>query len=664
VTTTAYQVGVSLLLSSNATQIFSALGQHFLGLQRHMTNFQNNWKKTAMLIGGGVGIFGGVAVLKGAEKLIDHGNHLVKIQRDMAQAGATSVQVQNAYAKAWELTAKYQNMGAADILKVMNDARAIFGNQDVATKDIEPLIRIGSFLRAYQGTEKGKATHDSIVREITAGLKSGEISGNITAEDMSKHADNLAAMKVYYGDQVSIARYLQAQRAAGVSYLTSGDEFRYGMFPALVQEFGPGAGVMQQTLWAKTVAGVMNRTRSLQAMDQYGILKPGEVQYDKVGRAIGLKHGGESIVGSKVAAENYPKWVMETLIPKVLQKTGIKAGADGRFSKTDLTTIASIIGQFFPDRNAMKAVMEAVVQYPKLLKDAAGLLKVRKDWETYTAGSWDYQKEAFGTQWTNFLDALGAPIVKSATERLAQFNGQMAGFSQWAAKSENAESIKNILTAIIGFAAFFTAGSIAAILLAIGPAGWLIGGLAALAVVLARFGFLKDFAATAANTYGMAKPGAAPRYKREGIDPDAPFDMASNAERNKREGQTRLQRYINTSLRDVWTDLDLSGAFAGLGAKIYDAIKNEIGSLGGLFTNPTPKGSDDKMPGLGAPMRFDPGTSQPKMMQTAFSFNVDGRVLAQTVIEQMESLAEHATGSPNYNGQSHFARADSGFATV
>jgi hypothetical protein len=82
--------------------------------------------------------------------------------------------------------------------------------------------------------------------------------------------------------------------------------------------------------------------------------------------------------------------------------------------------------------------------------------------------------------------------------------------------------------------------------------------------------------------------------------------------------------------------------------------------LGGLFTNPTPKGSEDKMPSLGVPMRFDPGTSQTKTTHTAFSFNVDGRVLAQTVIEQMESLTEHATGSPNYNGQSHFARADGG----
>jgi hypothetical protein len=66
------------------------------------------------------------------------------------------------------------------------------------------------------------------------------------------------------------------------------------------------------------------------------------------------------------------------------------------------------------------------------------------------------------------------------------------------------------------------------------------------------------------------------------------------------------------------------------------------------------------------PMNFlqGPPPTTPKVTQTAFSFNVDGRVLAQTIIEQMENLTEHATGSPNANELSHFARADSGMAST
>jgi hypothetical protein len=46
----------------------------------------------------------------------------------------------------------------------------------------------------------------------------------------------------------------------------------------------------------------------------------------------------------------------------------------------------------------------------------------------------------------------------------------------------------------------------------------------------------------------------------------------------------------------------------------------------------------------------------------SLSLNVDGRTLAQAVSEVLEDLAEHATGSPNYNGVSHFGRADGGIS--
>jgi hypothetical protein len=53
-----------------------------------------------------------------------------------------------------------------------------------------------------------------------------------------------------------------------------------------------------------------------------------------------------------------------------------------------------------------------------------------------------------------------------------------------------------------------------------------------------------------------------------------------------------------------------------------------------------------------------------KPRQTAFSLNIDGRVLGQTVIEQMEDIVEHATGSPNYNALAQFPRNDGGLSVA
>jgi hypothetical protein len=63
------------------------------------------------------------------------------------------------------------------------------------------------------------------------------------------------------------------------------------------------------------------------------------------------------------------------------------------------------------------------------------------------------------------------------------------------------------------------------------------------------------------------------------------------------------------------------------------------------------------------PMNFLQGPPKPTVTHTAFSFNVDGRTLAQTLIEQIESLSEHATSAPSYNGLQAFNRADGGLAT-
>jgi hypothetical protein len=63
------------------------------------------------------------------------------------------------------------------------------------------------------------------------------------------------------------------------------------------------------------------------------------------------------------------------------------------------------------------------------------------------------------------------------------------------------------------------------------------------------------------------------------------------------------------------------------------------------------------------PMNFLQGPPKTTKTQTAFSLSVDGRTLAQTVIEQMEEIVEHATSSPNYNPMSHFPRNDGGLST-
>jgi hypothetical protein len=584
----AYRVGVAIALSSNATQVFGALGQHFLGLNKHLMNFQNNWKKTAALVGGGLGILGGVAVLKGAAKLVEHGNELVKIQRDMAQAGVSATQIQEAYAKAWQMTGKYQNMSAVEVLKMVNDARMTFGDQDSATHHIEDFVQMAGFLKAYQGgAHAGKS--ETLLREVNAAMKSGEIAGKITPEDMAEHVKQLTAMKVAYGEQLKVSQYQPAQRAAGVALRNSSDAFRYGMFPALVQENGVNAGTMLMTAFNKVVAGTGNRTKSLEHMREIGLLKEDQIEYDKVGRAKGLK-SPDGIKGSYEAAMNFGDWVMNTLKPKLDAQT------------TDPIKQAQLISGMFPDRNAAKAITEIIQQYRKLAKDAEQMAKARAamDAAGYTAGSWDYQLQAFKTQWTNLLDALGAPMVKNATEMLAKLNQSMVGFSQWAGRPENADTVRNIVTGFAALGAFLVGGGAIAILSAIGPAGWLVGGLAALAVAATRPGF-KDWLKSTSISDSISK----------WMQGHELSDMLKAVGSKLAEGIMAIGKAVNGAIDGAISAINsaaskIAAAIAGLGSAIAGAAagiaKGGAGGAGGNYDpmgNPTGQPMNHRAPAAG-----------------------------------------------------------------
>jgi hypothetical protein len=297
-----YKIAVAIAMSSNHNAILSALSSHMLRVDTDVNRLTGSFGRLKLAITGAVGIAGGLGILSVMGKAVAKGNDLVKVQRDMAQAGATNLQVQQAYNKAWDLTAQFKNMSPVEILKMTNDARMTFGDQDTATHHINPYVEMASFLKAYEGGKHG-GSNSNLLAEVNAAMKSGEIAGKITPEAMEEHVKQLTAMKIAYGEQLKISTYLTAQRAGGVALRNSSDSFRYGMFPALVQENGSSAGVMLMTAFNKIVAGVGNRTLSLQRMDEIGLLKKDQIKYDKTGRAIGLKDA-EGIVNNRDAALN------------------------------------------------------------------------------------------------------------------------------------------------------------------------------------------------------------------------------------------------------------------------------------------------------------------------------------------------------------------------
>ena len=219
-------------------------------------------------------------------------------------------------------------------------------------------------------------------------------------------------------------------------------------------------------------------------MYELGLLKKSELDWDKAGVHIkGLK-SPDAMKNSYDAAINFGDWVMNTLKPLIEKKIDEKGIKDPQHRAI---YEAQLISGMFPDRNAAKAVTEILQQYTKLTKDAENMAKTRKamNMGEYTAGSWDYQVEALSTQWNNLKEVLGAPLVGEATKMLAEFNKELSRFG--ISIKDNPEKVKRLAESITILGATLVGAGVVAIIAAMGPAGWLVLSLGALAAAIKYF---------------------------------------------------------------------------------------------------------------------------------------------------------------------------------
>ena len=612
-----YNIGVHIAMTNGVSGVLATISRDVLGLHGNVNKLQAGFAAWRPAIMGAAAALGGVGMLKAMSALVDKGNEFIKIQRDMHQAGVDLHTVEEARVAAQKHTQTYTNLGQTDILKQMSDARMVFGDQHHAITEIEPFLRAQSFLKAYQGGEHaGKG--EGLLREINAAIKSAEIAGKISPQEAATHVAQLTAMKVAYGDQVKISQYLQAQRTAGVALRNSSDTFRYGIFPALVQENASAAGVMMMTAFNKVVAGVGNTTSALQTMQKLGILNEGSgaIKYDKTGRAIGLNDIG-GIKNSDLAAKNFGEWVMTTLAPAIHKKVG-----------DDQVKQAQLISRLLPDRNAAKAVTEIMQQWPKLMKDAELMHKAFEAYSKdggrgYTQGSLDYQKQSAGALTGNILELIGSPMVARATEALAKLNSHLGSFfNVLAANPALADGIGIALAGVgAGLAAMGTALLGGALLAAVGPAGWLLGGLASMTAIIS-----------------LVDPAYFTRLH------DAFRQLGDSTQIG--EAVKNIGNLFNTALMGLpgMVADGISAAISGIGAKISEALASLANLIPGVGAS-KPGASTNRPTGSINPYKNAPAVpgspANPRGSADAGNIYLDGHKVGKVLMGSLSEGAAH-----------------------
>jgi hypothetical protein len=603
----AYKIGINIALANGVTPVLAVISRGLLGLNTQIATVQKGFTGWGVALGGVAAILGGAAMVKGMLALAEHGkdvNHQLEL---MKIAGMDNAEIQNSVAKSMKTSAAVQTTTLAENLAHIRELRYAFGETTTAMEHLDEISRSNAILNAINTKQGGGAAgHD----QVWALVKSLEQKGlTYKPEEFRSYVDTMTKVVEATGGKVTPEMFMSTFKYGRTAMLGWDEAFIGGALPRLIQSMSSGGGG-----GGSGQGGPGNALMSAFAKVVQGQMpKKAASEWERMGLTPGgvspIEGSSESMVGDITSKDLFMKnpyaWVQQVLMPALAAK-GITAQND----------VIEQISKMFPVRTAGQVITEMALQgkyaegagspFEKdiaLQKGAMGLA----GYDELIKNDYPTLMKAFTQQFESMLQAIGSPLLQPGgpvLTAMSALTNMLTSMGQFAAS--NPEAIKYIAYSI---------GAIGAALVAIGAIalGTLIGIPAGLSAIAIAVGALAVLEWDKVRGYLLA------------------FNDA-------------MTNFIN------W--------LGGMAAQVQSIFEKLGIDKGGAGTSPGKTGKPWH------PTSFDPGTSQPKLQQTAFSFNVDGRTLAQTVIEQMESLTEHATGAPAYNAQSHFARGDGGMAAV
>jgi hypothetical protein len=630
---TDYKIGVSIALANNVSPVLGIIMRDLAGLGRRIDQIGTGFGGWSKALGGVAAVLGGTAMIGGLIALAKHGgdvNHQLEL---MKIAGMDNADIQGSIAQAMKTTGNVMTTTLSENLQHIRELRYAFGETSTAMEHLDEISKANQILNSIKGGGKDQ------VWELVKSLEQKGLT--YKPEEFSSYVNTMTKVIEATGGKVTPEMFMSTFKYGRTAMLGWDEGFVGGALPRLMQSMssggagggsgtgGPGNALM--SAFAKVVQGQMPKKAAAE-WERMG-LTPGGV--------TPIEGGDTSLVGDIASKDLFMKnpyeWVQKTLMPALAAK-GI----------TEQNAVIEQISKMFPVRTAAQVITEMGLQgrfhegmtspFEKDIRLQQGAMG-QAGFEELVKNDYPTVLKAFNEQWTNLLQTIGSPMMQPGgpvMTAMAGLTNTMNSMSQFAAA--NPEAIKIMAYGVAALAAAFIAI----------PVGLLLGipaGITAIGVAIGAIAYLEW---EKIRGYLLAFNDAITRFINWlGGIADKVRGLFAGLNMGWGPARDETGHIKNPGLLDKYIWGEPGGKGGGKGGGDVDQFKKDLEDAGKNYV----------------PMRFDPGTSRPKLTQTAFSFNVDGRTLAQTVIEQMESLTEHATGSPNYNGQSHFARADGGIMT-
>lgn len=623
-----YKIGIALSMSSNHNAILSALSSHLLHAHANVNNLTSGFSRLKVAIAGALSATAGIGILHTMAKLVDKtkefSDELVKLE-NMGAAMRADVLSGDITKRAFDISQRVP-MKVTDLMKIPGATYSILGQKE-AMETWEDLAKL-SFVLQSQKDYKGDPGKD-LQQLIRAGEMTGRFTdaeGHIDIPRLKKFLDMSTRIISATHGMVNPQTMLGMAQQGGFTERGLSDEGFYSQAIMAQAMGGPRSGTALLSLWQQMAGGTM-LTRSAQGLQDIGLLKPGEWETGK---------GGHVILGED-ASKRLTKLIGKDPLDfaaKLVENLKERGITD---QEEQMRKVMRALGR----QTTQRYSAEMVNNFHQMLAERERMMSgmgAEGSFDTIMGKSVGGNIEGMKNAWGNLLMAVAGPNSEQTIKVLQSITG-MLNSMQRSVTGTDPETIMSIAKGVGALGVALSVGGAVAILAAIGPAGWLIGGLAALAVALSDERFRKWLQS---SSIADAVTGW---FTANLLNPSKSW-LASNSIAEAVSGWFNFN--VLEPIRKWLSSTSISDAIVG-------ALKNFFsgGSKGGDKTDPANKG-------LLQLNRFDPGTSKIKAAPISLSLNVDGRTLAQSISEQLEYLYEHATGAPSHDGYRRFAPADGG----
>lgn len=472
--TDVYKVGVSLVMTGNFAQVLGTLSQQLLGVNAKVKELEGGFGRLKLAITGALGVFAGVKVLETMGTMVKYGDQLVHQQNLLALAGAKQKEVQEATAKAYEVSARVQTANVAEVLKHITELRYAFGDLNKASQVTEMTEKANSVMQGVASQYGRTIPNDENVWSV---VKSLEMTNKtVDPTEYGSYLDTMTKLYTASGGKITPQQIFQAFKYGRTAAQDWDQQFIGGALGRAIQNLGGGSG------GGGGRAGPGNAL-----MSAYAAIVGDQMTKKAAGQFKGLgMYQGHKIAGADLFQKNPYEWVQQVLVPSLKAK-GI----------TSPDAVRAEIERLFPNRTASQIISEFATQgrvmmgeensmYEKDIRLQGAAMGWDQGFGMMMSSDYRTNMTAFQEQWKSLMQTLGAAMVPVAIKVLKAFTEAFTEFTKFA--SLHPEAIREIGIAIGALAAALAVISAGALIAAIGPligAGGLIAGVATALSVLA-----------------------------------------------------------------------------------------------------------------------------------------------------------------------------------